>query len=59
MREKRAGKSLVNTARTTVPLWIGDVRVEPIRDPAEGRWLEGLYMDTPEDWDYPYRFFRW
>jgi beta-galactosidase len=23
------------------------------------RWLEGLYLDTPEEWDDPYRFFRW
>jgi hypothetical protein len=26
---------------------------------AEKRWLEGLYLDTPEEWDDPYRFFRW
>jgi hypothetical protein len=25
----------------------------------ERRWLEGLYLDQPEDWDDPYRFFRW
>jgi hypothetical protein len=25
----------------------------------EKRWLDGLYMDTPEEWDDPYRFFRW
>jgi hypothetical protein len=27
----------------------------------QGRWLEGFYMpwDTPEEWDDPYRFFRW
>jgi hypothetical protein len=25
----------------------------------EKRWLEGLYVDKPEEWDYPYRFFRW
>jgi hypothetical protein len=25
----------------------------------ERRWLEGLYMDAPEEWDDPYRFFRW
>ncbi|MHC4633104.1 MAG: hypothetical protein ACYS9C_17815 [Planctomycetota bacterium] len=25
----------------------------------EKRWLEGLYMDTPQEWDDPYRFFRW
>ncbi len=24
-----------------------------------GRWLEGFYLDTPEEWDDPYRFFRW
>ncbi len=28
-------------------------------DKAEKRWLEGLYLDTPEEWDDPYRFFRW
>ena len=26
---------------------------------AERRWLEGLYLDVPEEWDDPYRFFRW
>jgi beta-galactosidase len=25
----------------------------------EQRWLQGLYMDSPEEWDDPYRFFRW
>jgi hypothetical protein len=25
----------------------------------ERRWLTGFYMDTPEEWDDPYRFFRW
>jgi hypothetical protein len=30
-------------------------------DPAgkEQRWLEGFYLDQPEEWDDPYRFFRW
>ena len=40
-------------------LWLSDVRVEPISDPAEGRWLEGFYLDVPQEWDDPYRFFRW
>ena len=31
--------------------------VEPSR--SKKRWLEGLYLDTPEEWDDPYRFFRW
>ena len=25
----------------------------------ESRWLDGLYLDVPEEWDDPYRFFRW
>jgi hypothetical protein len=25
----------------------------------EKRWLEGLYLDVPVEWDDPYRFFRW
>jgi hypothetical protein len=25
----------------------------------EVRWLAGLYLDAPEEWDDPYRFFRW
>ncbi len=40
-------------------LWLANVRVEPVADPTEGRWLEGLYLDVPEEWDDPYRFFRW
>jgi hypothetical protein len=28
-------------------------------DGSEKRWLEGLYLDQPEEWDDPYRFFRW
>jgi hypothetical protein len=31
--------------------------VEPSKN--EKRWLDGLYLDTPEEWDDPYRFFRW
>jgi hypothetical protein len=26
---------------------------------AERRWQDGLYLDQPEEWDDPYRFFRW
>jgi hypothetical protein len=25
----------------------------------ETRWRDGLYVDQPEEWDDPYRFFRW
>jgi hypothetical protein len=40
-------------------LWLSDVRVAPVDDPKQGRWLEGFYLDAPEEWDDPYRFFRW
>ena len=38
--------------------------VERVRRPItpaseENRWLSGFYLDTPEEWDDPYRFFRW
>jgi hypothetical protein len=28
-------------------------------DKQERRWSEGLYLDQPQEWDDPYRFFRW
>ncbi len=31
---------------------------EPVGE-GETRWLDGLYLDVPEEWDYPYRFFCW
>ena len=32
----------------------------PVAAPAKDkRWLGGLYLDVPEEWDDPYRFFRW
>ena len=40
-------------------LCVSDVRVQAIGDPTEGRWREGFYLDVPEEWDDPYRFFRW
>jgi hypothetical protein len=38
--------------------------LERLRTPVDGsrneqRWLNGLYLDTPGEWDDPYRFFRW
>ncbi len=40
-------------------LWLADVAMEPVLPPSEGRWTKGLYLDQPEEWDDPYRFFRW
>jgi hypothetical protein len=40
-------------------LWLAAVRMTPCDPPAQGRWTSGLYLDTPQEWDDPYRFFRW
>jgi len=31
----------------------------PVAKDEPGRWLNGFYLDQPEEWDDPYRFFRW
>jgi len=31
----------------------------PVKSDEPGRWLNGFYLDQPEEWDDPYRFFRW
>jgi hypothetical protein len=28
-------------------------------DGADKRWLDGFCLDTPEEWDDPYRSFGW
>ena len=40
-------------------LWLSDVRMAPCDAPSQGRWTSGLYVDEPQEWDDPYRFFRW
>jgi hypothetical protein len=40
-------------------LWLSDIRMAPCAPPSEGRWSSGLYLDTAQEWDDPYRFFRW
>ena len=48
-----------NLVHGTGKLWLADVRLEPIQDPTAGRWLDGLYLTRPTEWDDPYRFFGW
>jgi hypothetical protein len=31
----------------------------PVGSSETSRWLHGFYLDEPEEWDDPYRFFRW
>jgi len=31
----------------------------PVTGGSAKRWEDGLYFDLPEEWDDPYRFFRW
>jgi len=40
-------------------VWLAEASLEPVPDPAAGRWLAGLYLVQPVDWDDPYRFFGW
>jgi hypothetical protein len=32
---------------------------QPVSQKTEARWRAGLYLDLPEEWDDPYRFFCW
>jgi hypothetical protein len=43
---------------SSTPL-LGRFRDPPAPGGAEKRWLEGFYLEQPEEWDDPYRFFRW
>jgi len=40
-------------------LWLADIRLTPCDPPTQGRWSSGLYVDQVQEWDDPYRFFRW
>jgi len=41
-------------------LWLSDIAMKPVVPPsAEARGAQGFYLDQPEEWDDPYRFFRW
>ncbi|MBP7051696.1 MAG: hypothetical protein KBE65_11825 [Phycisphaerae bacterium] len=31
----------------------------PVEKDEPNRWLTGFYLDEPQEWDDPYRFFRW
>ncbi len=44
----------------TGALWLADISIVPVAPPStDGRWSQGLYLDQPQEWDDPYRFFRW
>ena len=51
----RFGEPVGASAGTSV----AEARLKPIQDPTVGRWLDGLYLTRPVEWDDPYRFFRW
>jgi hypothetical protein len=45
-------------AAGSTPL-LARVHTAPDAAKPEKRWLEGFYLDQPEEWDDPYRFFGW
>jgi len=44
----------VSASKEPSPVKNGDFSTD-----ANGRWLDGLYLTRPTEWDDPYRFFRW
>ncbi len=44
---------------STGTLWLSGLTITPCAAPDRGRWTSGLYVDTVQEWDDPYRFFRW
>jgi len=52
------GRLLANTGVSGSTPILSHFR-KPVGILPEKRWLEGLYLDVPEEWDDPYRFFRW
>jgi beta-galactosidase len=61
-RTYRRGSFLVSRLLANMGVGGTTPLLQRFRKPAakwEKRWLTGLYLDSPEEWDDPYRFFRW
>jgi hypothetical protein len=63
-RTFRRASCLVSRLAANLGAASGTPILDRFRNPVETgrierRWLEGLYLDIPEEWDDPYRFFRW
>jgi hypothetical protein len=52
-------RTLVNLGVASASPILERFATGPGSDRSEKRWLNGLYLDQPEEWDDPYRFFRW
>ena len=50
---------LANLGASSAPPILTRFHTPVDRTKSEKRWQEGLYLDQPEEWDDPYRFFRW
>ncbi|MCL2623757.1 MAG: hypothetical protein FWD31_08840, partial [Planctomycetaceae bacterium] len=67
--DKQSFKRTFRRSAFTLSRLLGNMNVDlqtPLPDRFHGpvaeneqRWLDGLYLDQPEEWDDPYRFFRW
>jgi len=65
-RRYRVPASALKAGKNVLAIKVSDLRqaggIKGMMAPAGmggARWLRGLYLDKPEQWDYPYRFFRW
>ena len=51
--------SIANSSTFTEAKGWADTSARMSRPGGEKRWLDGLYLDAPEEWDDPYCYFRW
>jgi hypothetical protein len=63
-RTFRRAAVLVTRLAANMGITVSTPLLSRFRNPIEAstgetRWRNGLYLDTPEEWDDPYRFFRW
>ena len=54
-----AGRALANAGVAGTTPILERFSTPVAADKPEKRWQDGLYLDLPEEWDDPYRFFRW
>ena len=50
---------LLGNMAVGVPTPVLERFAQPVAAGGERRWSTGLYLDQPQEWDDPYRFFRW
>jgi hypothetical protein len=53
------GRLLANLGVAGATPLLENFHAPPAEAPPAKRWSKSFYLDEPEEWDNPYRFFRW